>query len=85
MYLSNDYVKAYAKNVSTGSIHKGIRHSSLRDCKLSLPKKEIIDRFSKKMIPILEKLDLTREETQKLTELLHWLSPMLMNGQVSMK
>jgi len=34
MFLSGDYIKSYTKNVSAGSIHKGVRHSVLKDCKI---------------------------------------------------
>lgn len=83
MFLSGDYIKAYTNNVSAGSIHKGIRHETLRDCKFILPDKDVIDNFTKNVRPILNKLDLIQRENQKLTDLRDWLLPMLMNGQVS--
>ena len=83
MFLSGDYIKAYTKNVSAGSIHKGVRHSTLKECKFILPKKEIIDSFTNKLNPILDKLELIQKENQKLSELRNWLLPMLMNGQVT--
>lgn len=83
LFLSGNYIKAYTKNVSAGSIHKGIRHSTLKDCKFILPKKEIVDSFTIQLIPILDKLDIIQKENQKLIELRDWLLPMLMNGQVT--
>ncbi|WP_316933006.1 restriction endonuclease subunit S [Arenibacter algicola] len=83
MFLSGDYIKAYTKNVSAGSIHKGVRHGTLKDCKFILPNKITIDSFSNKMNPILDKLELIQKENQKLSELRDWLLPMLMNGQVT--
>lgn len=85
MFLSGDYIKAYTNNVSAGSIHKGVRHSTLKDCKFILPSKNIIDVFSNKLIPIMDKLDLIQTEITKLEELRDWLLPMLMNGQVTVK
>ncbi len=82
MFLSSDYIKSYTKNVSAGSIHKGVRHGLLKDCKFILPKRNAIDAFTMKIEPILKKLDLIQKENQKLTELRDWLLPMLMNGQV---
>ncbi len=82
MFLSGDYIKSYTKNVSAGSIHKGIRHSLLKDCKFILPKRNTIDEFTSKVKPILYKQELIQKENQKLTELRDWLLPMLMNGQV---
>ena len=82
MFLSGDYIKSYSKNVSAGSIHKGIRHSLLKDCKFILPERNIVDDFTLKVKPILSKQDLIQKENQKLIELRDWLLPMLMNGQV---
>ena len=82
MFLSGDYIKSYTKNVSAGSIHKGVRHSLLKDCKFMLPERNTVDAFTMKIQPILNKLDLIQKENQKLTELRDWLLPMLMNGQV---
>ena len=83
MFLSGDYIKAYTKNVSAGSIHKGVRHSTLKDCKFILPVKSIVDDFTKKVSPILDKLEVIQKENQKLAALRDWLLPMLMNGQVT--
>jgi type I restriction enzyme S subunit len=82
MFLSGDYIKSYTKNVSAGSIHKGIRHSLLKDCQFILPERNTVDEFTLKVQPILKKLDLIQKENQKLIELRDWLLPMLMNGQV---
>jgi len=82
MFLSGDYIKSYTKNVSAGSIHKGVRHSLLKDCKFILPVRNTVDAFTMKIQPILNKLDLIHKENLKLTELRDWLLPMLMNGQV---
>ena len=83
MFLSGEYIKAYTNNASSGSIHKGIRHGTLRACKFILPKKVIVDRFSNKINPILNKLDLITNENRHLSSLRDWLLPMLMNGQVT--
>jgi type I restriction enzyme S subunit len=83
MFLSGDYIKAYTNNVSAGSIHKGVRHGTLKECKFILPDKKIVDKYSKRVKPMLDKLDLIDKEIQKLAELRDWLLPMLMNGQVT--
>lgn len=85
MFLSGDYIKAYTNNVSAGSIHKGVRHSTLKECKFILPHRSLIEEFTEKVQPILYKLHLIDKENQKLSELRDWLLPMLMNGQVTIK
>ena len=82
MFLSGDYIKAYTKNVSAGSIHKGVRHSTLKECKFILPENKIIKDFSVLISPILKKMDLIQKQNQELASLRDWLLPMLMNGQV---
>ena len=85
MFLSGDYIKAYTNNVSAGSIHKGVRHSTLKECEFILPHRSLIEKFTEKVQPILYKLHLIDKENQKLSELRDWLLPMLMNGQVTIK
>ncbi|MFN5168162.1 MAG: restriction endonuclease subunit S [Cyclobacteriaceae bacterium] len=85
MFLSGDYIKSYTKNVSAGSIHKGVRHGTLKECKFILPQKGTINEFTRIVKPILNKEDLIQKENQKLTELRDWLLPMLMNGQIKIK
>lgn len=82
MFLSGDYIKSYTKNVSAGSIHKGVRHGVLKECKFILPTKNIINDFTAIMRPILKQQDLIQQENQQLSSLRDWLLPMLMNGQV---
>lgn len=83
MFLSGDYIKSYTKNVSAGSIHKGVRHSVLKDCKFILPVRNIVDEYTLKVQPILKKFDLIQKQNQHLSSLRDWLLPMLMNGQVT--
>lgn len=83
MFLSGDYIKAYTRNVSAGSIHKGVRHSTLKDCSLVLPDYKTIARFTKVVSPMLDKQNEITKQNQELSSLRDWLLPMLMNGQVS--
>jgi type I restriction enzyme S subunit len=82
MFLSGDYIKSYTKNVSAGSIHKGVRHSLLKDCRFILPEKKVIANFTNVTSPILQKMNTIQKENQQLSSLRDWLLPMLMNGQV---
>tara|TARA_X000000368_G_scaffold319516_1_gene256711 strand:- start:386 stop:1678 length:1293 start_codon:yes stop_codon:yes gene_type:complete len=84
-FLSGDYIKAYTDNASAGSVHKGIRHESLKDCKFILPPKDIIKKFTKNVTELLSKQYLIEKENRELIRLRDWLLPMLMNGQVTVK
>ena len=82
MMLSSDEIKAFTKQSSAGSIHKGIRHGVLKEFNLPYGGKEITESFSEVVNPILQKSFLLDKENQKLEQLRDWLLPMLMNGQV---
>lgn len=85
MLLSSDEMKAFTKNVSAGSIHKGIRHTVLKTFKIPYKNKVITEEFSSLIKPILNRIYLLDNENQQLSELSDWLLPMLMNGQVTVK
>ncbi|MGZ8982978.1 MAG: restriction endonuclease subunit S [Methylotenera sp.] len=82
MLLSSVEMKAFTKNVSTGSIHKGIRHGVLKTFKLPYNNIKLINDFSNIIRPILKQIYNLDNENAKLAELRDWLLPMLMNGQV---
>ena len=82
LLLSSSEMKSFTKNVSSGSIHKGIRHSVLKTFKLPYSGYELIAKFSEIIKPSLRKIYILDNENAKLSELKKWLLPMLMNGQI---
>jgi len=82
MLLSSTEMKSYTKNVSAGSIHKGIRHTMLKKFKLSYNNIRIIEQFSQVIGPILKRINSVNNENTQLCSLRDWLLPMMMNGQV---
>ncbi len=82
MLLSSEEMKLFTKNSSTGSIHKGIRHSVLKTFKLAYYNIELIKIFTDNIYPILKRINIIDKENNQLTSLRDWLLPMLMNGQV---
>lgn len=85
MLLSSDEMKVYTTNSSAGSVHKGIRHAVLKDFNAVIVPREVIDIFSEKIKPILEKMYKNDQQSQNLAHLRDWLLPMLMNGQASVE
>ena len=57
MLLSSIDMKRYAKNVSSGSIHKGIRHGDLYDFSFSCPNPKLLRNFEEIALPILKEID----------------------------
>ena len=81
--LSSSEMKVFTKNSSTGSIHKGIRHGVLKAYPLAYGSKELIDKFSVAIKPMLKQMHVLENENQQLAQLRDWLLPLLMNGQVT--
>lgn len=82
LLLSSKEMKAFTKNTSAGSIHKGIRIGVLNTFKFAFGGAELIADFSKLIAPQLKYRFKIEQENQQLTQLRDWLLPMLMNGQV---
>lgn len=82
MLLSSSEMKAFTKNSSAGSIHKGIRHAVLKSFKLPYPGRKLVDQFSSGLRPILQEMDTLDKQNRELASLRDWLLPLLMNGQV---
>ena len=80
--LSSKEMKAFTKNSSAGSIHKGIRHAVLKAFQLPYGNRQLIENFSALVKPMLKQMYVLDTENQKLTQLRDWLLPLLMNGQV---
>ncbi len=85
LLLSSNLTRAYCANTASGSVHKGIRHSTLKAMPIIYSTPDIIDKFTTIVSPIFEKQNLINEENQTLKQLKSWLLPMLMNGQVTVK
>ncbi len=68
---------------SSGSTFKEVSLSVLKTIKISIPNKNILEKYYKISKPIFKEQNLLELENQKLSELRDWLLPMLMNGQVS--
>ena len=78
-------MKAFTKNSSSGSVHKGIRHGVLKSFRLAYGSKKVVDNFSQLIEPMLKRAHTLDKESSELVRLRDWLLPMLMNGQVTVK
>lgn len=68
---------------STGQVE--LRKEHLSDQPIVIPDPDTMNRFSKLAEPIDKKIAAASIENEKLTQLLDWLLPMLMNGQVRVR
>lgn len=85
LWLSSDEMKIFAKNVSTGSIHKGARIGMLNTFRTPYAGREVVHKFSKTIGPMLKKINAVQKENQELIRLRDFLLPLLMNGQVKVR
>lgn len=85
LLLGSKGMKAFTKNASAGSIHKGIRIGVLKTFKFAFGGEEIVRKFSEIVAPQLAYMHKIEKENQELTQLRDWLLPMLMNGQVKVE
>lgn len=82
MLLSSYEIRMKCKNAATGSIHKGIRITPLKNFQIPLPPLKLITDFNSILKEILFKINNNQKQNQELSALRDWLLPMLMNGQV---
>ncbi|WP_198913978.1 restriction endonuclease subunit S [Tenacibaculum finnmarkense] len=77
-YLQHFKMMAELRKTTMGHITQ----EHLKQSRIVIPPKEIINQLDKLINPILDKINKGKIENQKLSELRDWLLPMLMNGQV---
>ena len=80
--FSDDFVET-ATNSSTGSKMPRANWNILKNYKIAIPSKKILDTYQLQFNNIIKKIELSVLENQELASLRDWLLPMLMNGQVS--
>jgi type I restriction enzyme S subunit len=78
-YLQHFKMQAELRKTTMGHITQ----DHLRQSRITVPPKDLINKLDKILNPILEKKVKLEEENQELASLRDWLLPMLMNGQVS--
>lgn len=72
----------YIFNQARGSAQPHVYPKDLAILKILIPDFNLFEIYGKKVYALNEKIAVNLKESQKLSELRDWLSPMLMNGQV---
>ena len=83
-FMDESFVKLAQLN-STGSIFKGIRINYLYSIPILVPEKQILEKFSETITPIMNMKYRVEKENKELIELRDYLLPLLMNGQIEVK
>lgn len=82
----SDQFITYCMQSATGTSnsHKRVRPEVMMEFKQAF-NKDIVDKFSVKVEPLIKKMILIQRENSKLLDIRNWLLPMLMNGQISIR
>lgn len=83
-FMDESFVKLAQSN-STGSVFKGIRINDLYSIPILVPEKQIMEKFSETITPIMNMKYRVEKENKELIELRDYLLPLLMNGQIEVK
>lgn len=73
------------ENMNIGSTQPLITQTDLKNCKLSVPNKEIFNRFDYKVGVLFSKIDSNNNQIQTLQHLRDTLLPKLISGEVRLK
>lgn len=81
--FNSSYYHNYIKHFASGTLVLHLNLDGVKWCKIPLPPKSLLDRYSEFRKNINQKISLLIKENKELSELRDWLLPMLMNGQVT--
>lgn len=85
MYHYFSFEQRRVVSFGSGSIFKNLKTDYIKNLKIALPPKLILEKVSPKFKAISELISIKSQENQQLTQLRDWLLPMLMNGQITIK
>ena len=84
-FLQSPEFKGYLLKQSMGTNINNLTNSDILDCRIILPKEEILDKFENMVEKNIRLISNNYIQNQELTQLRDWLLPMLMNGQVKVE
>lgn len=70
---------------NSGSVQQQLTVPQISGLNVVMPRSKILKRYDTLTSPGMKRIEISKEENQKLSELRDWLLPMLMNGQVRVK
>lgn len=67
---------------NSGSVQQQLTVPQVKGIKLLIPNEDVLKSYDDVTSPMKDRIEILKEENQKLNEFRDWLLPMLMNGQV---
>lgn len=83
MYLFDDLFEKQKDMYAQGATQRAINQANLSLFSMLIPEQEVLKQFHILAKDIVRKIELLKEENQKLKKLRDFLLPLLMNGQVT--
>ena len=84
-FSSSDCNKQIRQNTDQGAFFKSLNVKGIKKLNLTIPPKEIQDKFDSLVGKIRLQIESNHQESEELTKLRDYLLPLLMNGQVEVK
>ena len=83
--INSSWFEKYKDVLSHGATQEAVNNEDLKNVSFIIPTQEILDKYNRILLPILEKKFSLIKENQVLESLRDFLLPLLMNGQVTIK
>ena len=84
-FNGEDIRRQILSNTDTGSFFKSLNVKGIKKLYMVVPDRNLLNKFEDIVSPIQRKRESLYNEVQNLRNLRDWITPMLMNGQVSIK
>lgn len=83
--IMQPYFEAAKDKMAHGATQQAVNNEDLKNIPLLVPSDEVLQKYSKIVLPIFKKMNEIQLENQKLMALRDNLLPLLMNGQVTIR
>lgn len=70
---------------NSGSVQQQLTVPQISEMSILYPIEKLLNIYTKRIWPLIKKIELIKEQNSELQQLRDWLLPLLMNGQVTIK
>ncbi len=84
-FINSTYFEKIKDLRAVGTTQKAVNNDFINQLKILIPKEDILCEFNKLVVPIYKKIYNNERENLELSNLINWLLPMLMNGQITIE
>jgi type I restriction enzyme S subunit len=84
-FINSSYFEKVKDLRAVGTTQKAVNNDFINQLKILIPNEAVLIEFNKVTKPIYSKIYNNERENLELSNLINWILPMLMNGQVTVK